>query len=89
VVQVFQNHAHSTFTDFGGVGRSLSHGLIFSRVEASTKPGAIHQLWGALDLVMFTVSLAAFFSRSRRFYAPLTLAYLPLAMIDIAVSLGA
>jgi hypothetical protein len=47
------------------------------------------QLWGALDLVMFTVSLAAFFSRSRRFYAPLTLAYLPLAMIDIAVSLGA
>ncbi|HFX0834607.1 TPA: hypothetical protein ACIDYY_004784 [Pseudomonas aeruginosa] len=47
------------------------------------------QLWGALDLVMFTVSLAAFFSRSRRFYAPLTLVYLPLAMIDIAVSLGA
>ena len=41
VVQVFQNHAHSTFTDFGGVGRSLSHSLIFSRVEASTKPGAI------------------------------------------------
>ncbi|MEN1623978.1 hypothetical protein AAIH53_17930, partial [Pseudomonas aeruginosa] len=43
VVQVFQNHAHSTFTDFGGVGRSLSHGLIFSRVEASTKPGAIQR----------------------------------------------
>ncbi|MDU0572023.1 hypothetical protein, partial [Pseudomonas aeruginosa] len=38
-----QNHAHSTFTDFGGVGRSLSHGLIFSRVEASTKPGAIQE----------------------------------------------
>ena len=42
VVQVFQNHAHGTFTDFRGVGRSFSHGLIFSRVEASTKPGAIH-----------------------------------------------
>ncbi|MCS7797522.1 hypothetical protein N0346_25250, partial [Pseudomonas aeruginosa] len=24
-----------------GVGRSLLHGLIFSRVEASTKPGAV------------------------------------------------
>jgi len=41
---VLQNHAHSTFTDFGGVGRSLSHSLIFSRVEASTKPGAIHDI---------------------------------------------
>jgi len=39
---MLQNHAHGTFTDFRGVGRSLSHGLIFSRVEASTKPGAIH-----------------------------------------------
>jgi hypothetical protein len=38
---MLQNHAHGTFTDFRGVGRSLSHGLIFSRVEASTKPGAI------------------------------------------------
>ncbi|MCO7596736.1 hypothetical protein, partial [Pseudomonas guariconensis] len=36
-----QNHAHGTFTDFRGVGRSLFHGLIFSRVEASTKPGAV------------------------------------------------
>src|SRR5690606_36211441 len=44
VVQVLQNHAHGTFTDFRGVGRGLSHGLIFSGVEASTKPGAI-QLW--------------------------------------------
>ncbi|RAA00006.1 hypothetical protein, partial [Stutzerimonas stutzeri] len=43
VVQVFQNHAHSTLTDFRGVGSSLSHGLIFSRVEASTKPGVIQQ----------------------------------------------
>ncbi|MCC0239047.1 hypothetical protein, partial [Pseudomonas aeruginosa] len=42
VVQMLQNHAHGTFTDFRGVGRSLFHGLIFSRVEASTKPGAIH-----------------------------------------------
>src|SRR5690606_31323598 len=41
VVQVFQNHAHSTFTNFRGVGRGLIHSLIFSRVEASTKPGAI------------------------------------------------
>src|SRR5690606_31088549 len=41
VVQMLQNHAHGTFTDFRGVGRSLFHGLIFSRVEASTKPGAI------------------------------------------------
>ncbi|WP_081232202.1 DJ-1/PfpI family protein [Pseudomonas chlororaphis] len=37
---MLQNHAHGTFTDFRGIGRSLSHGLIFSRVEASTKPGA-------------------------------------------------
>ncbi|MDG9924508.1 MULTISPECIES: hypothetical protein [unclassified Pseudomonas] len=46
------------------------------------------QLWGALDLFMFAVPLAAFFARSRRFYAPLTLIYLPLALLDIAVSLG-
>ncbi len=39
---MLQNHAHGTFTDFRGVGRSLSHGLIFSRVKASTKPGVIH-----------------------------------------------
>lgn len=39
VVQVLQNHAHGTLTDFRGVGRGLSHGLIFSRVEASTNPG--------------------------------------------------
>ncbi|MDZ4335565.1 MAG: hypothetical protein U1A62_18050, partial [Pseudomonas sp.] len=45
VVQVLQNHAHGTFTDFRGVGRGLFHSLIFSRVEASTKPGAIqHQV---------------------------------------------
>lgn len=45
------------------------------------------QLWAALDFIMFTVPLAAFFARSRRFYAPLTLIYLPLSVIDIAVSL--
>lgn len=43
VVQVLQNHARGTFTDFRGVGRGLSHGLIFSRVEASMKPAAIQQ----------------------------------------------
>ncbi|MDU0575095.1 hypothetical protein, partial [Pseudomonas aeruginosa] len=48
-----QNHAHSTFTDFGGVGRSLSHGLIFSRVEASTKPGAIQILTDGNTLLAF------------------------------------
>src|SRR5690606_27514557 len=45
VVQMLQNHAHGTFTDFRGVGRSLFHGLIFSRVEASTKPGAVQIAW--------------------------------------------
>lgn len=40
-IQVLQNYAHGTFTDFRGVGRSLSHGLIFSSVEASTKSGAV------------------------------------------------
>jgi hypothetical protein len=43
VVQVLENHAHGTFTNLRGVGRSLSHGLIFSGVEAITKPGAIHR----------------------------------------------
>ncbi|PTT71455.1 hypothetical protein DBR41_30425, partial [Pseudomonas sp. HMWF010] len=42
IVQMLQNHAHGTFTDFRGVGRGLFYSLIFSRVEASTKPGAIH-----------------------------------------------
>lgn len=41
VVQVLQNHVHGTFTDFGGVGSSFSHGLIFSRVDASTKRWAV------------------------------------------------
>ncbi|WP_410897092.1 DUF6708 domain-containing protein, partial [Pseudomonas guariconensis] len=39
--------------DFRGVGRSLFHGLIFSRVEASTKPGAVH-LAGFIMLIFFT-----------------------------------
>lgn len=30
VVQVLQNHAHGTFTDFRGVGRGLLHNLITS-----------------------------------------------------------
>jgi hypothetical protein len=38
---VLHNHAHGTITDFGGVAVGFSHSLILSRVEASTKPGAI------------------------------------------------
>ena len=41
VVQVLHNHAHGTLTDFGGVAVGFSDSLILSRVEASTKTGAI------------------------------------------------
>jgi len=50
---MLQNQAHGTFTDFRGVGSSLSHGLIFSRVEASTKPGAVQIV--ALVIVVLLV----------------------------------
>ncbi|MPS34415.1 MAG: hypothetical protein E2593_03810, partial [Stenotrophomonas sp.] len=46
------------------------------------------QLWAVLDMVMFTLPLAVFFARPRRLYAPLTLIYLPLSVIDTTISLS-
>lgn len=59
VVQVLQNNAHGTFTDLRGVGRSLSNSLIFSRVEAPTKPRVIQ--YGAIAQIIhhFTAPLHA------------------------------
>jgi hypothetical protein len=39
---VLEHHAHGTLTQLGGKFAGLHSGSIFSRVGASTKPGAIH-----------------------------------------------
>jgi len=36
------HHPHGSFTDFRGKLVCLVHGFIFSGVEASAKPGAVH-----------------------------------------------
>ncbi|MCT5277881.1 CopK family periplasmic copper-binding protein, partial [Pseudomonas aeruginosa] len=45
-----------------GVGRSLSHGLIFSRVETSTKPGAIHVVFTKESIMKSQIVIAALLS---------------------------
>jgi len=62
-----------------GLGSVIN--IVFFRASA-------FQLWAVLDLVMITLSSAAFFAPSRRLYASLTLAYLPLSVFDTAVSLN-
>jgi hypothetical protein len=42
-VALLQNHPHCTLADLGGKLRRLVHGSIFSKVGASSKPGAVHQ----------------------------------------------
>ena len=40
---MLEHHAHGTLTQFGGTFAGLHTGSIFSRVGASTKPGAIQR----------------------------------------------
>lgn len=44
--------------------------------------------WGALDVPMIGIPLAAFLTRSRRAQSWLVLAYMPLSLIDLWVVLG-
>jgi hypothetical protein len=44
--------------------------------------------WGALDVPMIAIPLAAFLVRSRRAQALLVLAYVPLSLVDMWVVLG-
>lgn len=44
---VLQNHAHHALTNLRGGLVRIVHGLMFSRVGASSKPGAVHA-WPAL-----------------------------------------
>jgi len=44
--------------------------------------------WAYTDIIMIILPIAAFFARSRTIYAMITLAYLPLSMFDIALSVS-
>jgi len=45
-------------------------------------------LWGLLDVIMIVLPVCAFYARSRKVYSAITLAYLPLTAIDLAISLS-
>jgi hypothetical protein len=44
-------------------------------------------VWGALDIVMIILPVCAFLAKSRKAYSIITLIYIPINAIDIAVSL--
>lgn len=45
-------------------------------------------LWGALDVMMIALPVAAFFARSRRVYAGLCLGFAVLNVVDIVVTVS-
>lgn len=59
-------------------------GLIVNVVFFQASPVA---LWGALDVVMILLPVCTFMAKSRKAYAMLTLIYVPVNAIDIAISL--
>lgn len=59
-------------------------GLIVNIVLFQSSPLA---LWGALDLIMIALPVGAFIAKSRNVYAAITLIYVPINVIDLAVSL--
>ncbi|MNO04235.1 hypothetical protein D3C81_2252030 [compost metagenome] len=46
-------------------------------------------LWGALDVIMITIPLCVFAASSRKAYALLTVAFVPLNIADLIISLVA
>lgn len=49
---------------------------------------SIESGWAYTDIVMIILPIAAFFARSRKVYAVITLAYLPLSIFDTVLSLS-
>lgn len=45
-------------------------------------------LWGALDVIMIILPICAFAAKSRKHYSIITLAYVPITAVDLAVSLA-
>ena len=60
-------------------------GLIVNIVLFKASPLAI---WGALDVVMIVLPVCAFYAKSRKAYSMITLLYVPIASIDLAISLS-
>jgi hypothetical protein len=44
--------------------------------------------WGALDIVMIILAMGAFYAKSRKVYAAITLIYLPVDIIDTIMSIS-
>ena len=59
-------------------------GLLVNVVFFRASPVA---LWGALDILMITLPVCAFMARSRKAYSLITLIYLPINVIDLAITL--
>lgn len=45
-------------------------------------------LWSAIDVIMIILPVCAFAARSRRVYSVITLVYVPINLIDLAISLA-
>ena len=60
-------------------------GMIVNIVLFKASPLA---LWGALDVVMIVLPVCAFLAKSRKAYSLITLIYVPITVIDTAVSLA-
>ena len=60
-------------------------GMIVNIVLFKASPLA---LWGALDVVMIVLPVCAFLAKSRKAYTVITLIYVPVTVIDTAVSLA-
>lgn len=60
-------------------------GMIVNIVLFKASPLA---LWGALDVVMIVLPVCAFLAKSRKAYTVITLIYVPITVIDTAVSLA-
>jgi len=60
-------------------------GMIVNIVLFKASPLA---LWGALDVVMIVLPVCAFLAKSRKAYSLITLIYVPITVIDTAISLA-
>jgi hypothetical protein len=59
-------------------------GLIVNVLFFRASPVA---LWGALDIIMIILPVCAFIARSRKTYSTIALVYLPMTVIDMAITL--
>ena len=59
-------------------------GLIVNVLFFQVSPMA---LWGALDVVMIILPVCAFKAKSRKAYSTITLIYVPISALDVAITL--